>query len=431
MLPGRGGSDPTYPCNRIICTSRPRRMGKPTFSRKEVDVRGRMRHPRPVVIAVALFGAAAALLLAGCSAGTPTARPTGPGSTRAQVTDTARTSAVPVPTNPNGDQPTPFFPVLTPRPGQIPTIPSGRQMVTFHGLAVTVPAAWTMNDTQCGEPIHPTVITDGESDACLLGHLPLVDSVRFFLTPWGVAQTQTEGLNDTVTTVRIPGAAASATERATATQQVSAPGAVPFRIKVSLSAGGVGAMVIGTDEQRARQLVATLRSTAYDTSGCASAVPSTATLPTGGRPAHPGAEQQLIPGHPTAITICRYFAGGFEQAAIIAPAQLARFVATVNAVPRGVSRSKNPAAPYCRPVDHPPARLTVEAKPDQTGWLTDNYLVVVRYGDGTAIPLLSRWAFCGDLGITNGNIAGQRTGSLLTALGVAGDSPAEADVQPK
>lgn len=341
------------------------------------------------------------------------------------------TPASPTPGSmPVGGGPVPFFPVPGPRPGQSPVVPAGQRVVTFHGLAVTVPAAWTANDTQCGEPVHPTVITRGESNACLLGHLPLVDSVRFLLTPGGAA-SQTKGIEDTVTTIRIPGAAITATESATATQQTSAPGAIPFRIKVYLPALHVGALVIGTDERRARALGATLRTTEYDTGGCASTVPSTATLPTGGPPAYPGAEQQLIPGRPAAILICRYFAGGFERGATIAPARIAAFVVTINGSPPGLSRSKNPAAPYCRPVDHPPARLTVDAQTDQTGWLTANYLVVVRYPGGSAISLLSRWAFCGDLGITNGTIAGQRTVSLLTALAVAGDSPAEPDVQPK
>src|SRR5436305_3191243 len=56
---------------------------------------------------------------------------------------------------------------------------SAGQMIGFHGIVVTVPGSWHVNDTQCGTPVANTVIRDeGESPLCVVRRPKGVSSVE-------------------------------------------------------------------------------------------------------------------------------------------------------------------------------------------------------------------------------------------------------------
>src|SRR5438874_6064230 len=73
----------------------------------------------------------------------------------------------------------------TPSGSVIPT--STGQVIGYHGLEVTVPASWAINDTTCGTPQSDTVIRDeGATTTCLvprpagISSLELVDNPQFW-----------------------------------------------------------------------------------------------------------------------------------------------------------------------------------------------------------------------------------------------------------
>src|SRR3954463_5023731 len=56
--------------------------------------------------------------------------------------------------------------VTAPKPG--PTA-AAEQVIGFHGIEITVPASWAMNDLRCGTPMADTVIRDtGGNTLCLI-----------------------------------------------------------------------------------------------------------------------------------------------------------------------------------------------------------------------------------------------------------------------
>jgi hypothetical protein len=278
--------------------------------------------------------------------------------------------------------------------------PAARQ-ITYHRLAVTVPASWPLNDIS-GEnlPQSDTVILPIGVAGCACGGAPDVTSVRFGATTDrppkltaphqrgatidGVHATETTGRirNDTVVFLVIAAADASVTI------QSPQPGEV-------------------------QRLIATLRVVDVDSVGCptrSAYVPLRATRASG----HTGAADALVPGIPSSLISCLYGSGLFSYGQAIAPDQIAATIAILDAAPLGFSRAASGSS-QCSPSAPLSAALDRDDDAGDPGEQAE-FVLVARYTSGPPVTVRARIGFCGELGATNGSRDAQVSPALLNLL---------------
>lgn len=302
-----------------------------------------------------------------------------------------------------------------------PPPPAGQQQIVFHGLAIEVPARWPLNATSCGTPQRDTVVLPGAVPACLSASHPSVTSVEFFEDQFG-------GLAGTLTDARATSASVAGRPATRLTGQRAQP---PHLQVVAISVPALFAQVVISSPKRstADDLAATLTVVGADQNGCSAQDRGLGELPTGRPPARLGAGQQLLPGTPTGITVCRYVGGLIEQSTTLDASARAALVSLLNGLPPGVSRT-DPTT-YLPSLCREPATAPGSVSGDTAGD-SEAYLIRASYGSGPDVDVVVRLGWCGDLGASNGTRTAQRTMALGEAVAkLAGESVGfPGDVRP-
>lgn len=214
--------------------------------------------------------------------------------------------------------------------GATPTsaVPAGTQPVSFHGVEVFVPQAWTINDTRCGTAQHDTAIIEDDGSptpTCATRQPPGLTVVRITdtNTPMGRA-------------------------RATVAQQPTTVDGKPARYGTGVPAGqqatlnvlvlqapGVVISVESPDSAAARNILESARIVATDSFGCRAAVTTLVPSERGDQSAGAGT---LVAGHPTSASICRYSGDRLARSAAVQPSLIPGLVDMLNGLPTGVTQ---------------------------------------------------------------------------------------------
>jgi hypothetical protein len=287
--------------------------------------------------------------------------------------------------------------------------PPGYRQVDFHGLAIDVPSNWPLNARRCGQPVRDTVMLPGPVPACAGPRPASVTSVEF-------VEDQLAGLRGTLTGVK------ASTFSLDGERAIRLTGRRDRTFVVSVTVPAASAQVVITSPRRtlARSLAAALTITEVDSNGCPAHAANTSVVPTGTRPSRPGAADALLPATPSQITVCRYLATLIEQSTSLDAAQRASFVAALNDLPQGLSRTDTDTylPELCRT---PPTSAGSFSELDASD--SEAYLVIAKYDTGPNVTVIARLNLCGDLGASNGTRTGQRIDSLVDQLiSAAGNS---------
>lgn len=284
-------------------------------------------------------------------------------------------------------------PATTAPPG--PSVLAGStKQVTFRHLAVRVPAAWPINDQQCGTPRADTVLVTTSALLCVTLPPRGITWVAFVSAGSGATGAK-HATTRPITLDGHPGTERSWSANGNTVIQIDVPDA-----KADMT-------VTSPSPTRARAIAATLAFVDHDSFGCASESPYRP-LTTGGPAAVPGAETSLVPGRPAGISVCSYGGSLLVNGRAVAGADLAKDVAALRSLPRGLSIA-HPAAVdgnSCTTPKHPATSLD-RFDPE---W----FAILVHYRSGPDLVLRVRLGlFCGYLGVTNGSVTGQRAQALV------------------
>ena len=268
------------------------------------------------------------------------------------------------------------------------------QQVTYHRLAVTVPASWPINDAVCGIPRGDTVLVPGPTSQCLVPRPPGITWVQL-TTAGPFYQDPSYGpLRDRrVQAIEVHGLPATRT-----TGSLRDGDAVVY---VSVPGADAGAIVYSPSRAKADAIARTLQVVDMDANGCATHAPYRA-LPRYPAPADPAARRSLVPGHPVSMVVCGYVGTGLVGSAEAATADLPRDLTLLGSLPPGYSidPTVTPRRDTCSTFADPAAALD----PDGPVW----YTVLVGYEHAPTLVLHARVGICGYLGLTNGAFAAQR-----------------------
>ena len=278
-----------------------------------------------------------------------------------------------------------------------PVGPTDGQMVGFHGLVLTVPGSWHINDTRCGTPVADTVIRDEDSTPlCLLPRPKNVSSVELLADPasW---------------TAQLHQVAQVTNAHGVHLRRGSIPGRGDI---VVVPAVGVVVLVRTSSAKTAQRIVDSVQVVDTDTTGCAMRQ-SSLNPPSGpalrGGPFHRYNVRYVIPPHVTAIAVCHYVDDWLVSSTTVTGAPMAGLTHLANAAPAGLAHAASS--------DHLPSICT---EPSSDGGEAGSGFVLHAHYAGQPDQLL--WAHigsCGMLGITNG----LRSGRLSPALARAITSP--------
>jgi hypothetical protein len=266
--------------------------------------------------------------------------------------------------------------------------PPGFQVITYHGLSITVPTSWLVSiGMACPAPSRNLIVLPGTGPACLPTEIAIVE--------FGGLQPMTN---------------------ITSSRQVSIDGVPAVRLEGDLGRPAVAYVVASlkasvliypTASQPADDLAAGLRVNAVDVHGCRSRISNAIEFPPA--PTKSGAVDTLIPGQPESMRSCRYEDGWLEQGGTLSGAVLRSFVTTVNGLPPGLSRAGQFGLIQC---PGGPSVANGEPPPGPG----DLYRFEFHYPDGPSVLVTARVGWCGVLGISNGSRSGQLTDALLRLL---------------
>jgi hypothetical protein len=270
----------------------------------------------------------------------------------------------------------------------------GYQQITYHRLAIDVPADWPLNATRCGAALQNTVILPGVVASCAGGGGADLTYVEMGGSPAFVPKL------DSSETSTITIGTTSAT-------QITGHRGTSTVIIIDDPDAFASVVITSPDAAEAQRLASSLQVVDVDSNSCQVRTayrPLTETTDSG----RAGATAALIPGTPSAITVCTYRAGLLEHGQPVPAADLASFIDTINALPTGLSRAADQfnTAAKCEPSSPPDAAL------DRTDYGMYEYTIKVDYDTGPQLTIHARIAFCGDLGASNGSRTGQRTYEL-------------------
>ncbi len=281
----------------------------------------------------------------------------------------------------------------SPAPAPVaPAVPVGLQAVSWHGVQVLVPAAWRLDDLRCSSAQSDTVLRPGARLACLAPQAPGLTVVEF------------EGLPD-----EQDARYRSVQEARYASMPVDLGGTAARRGAVPEPLGGqpgpravlvvpslqVVVTVTAPSLAAADALLDTATVVEVDANGCRSRVAST-------RPAGPasrdGADERLLPGAPTSVSVCRYGRGRLDDSRRLSPDAVTALQTRLDGLPTGRS-DRVPvgsiAADLCPAIDD------------------DGVLLDAAYRRGPGVQVWVRDQACTDRSTTNGS-AVRRAGGLDT-----------------
>jgi hypothetical protein len=275
------------------------------------------------------------------------------------------------------------------------------QVVTFHGLSITVPASWPVDHYSCGLTSSVVELPSFVTLACLRGPSPQFTIVQFFE---GTQPLPKDRVTRTTRTT-ISGLAATRVEADRAVGPSVTDRAAFGYVVPELHAS---VLIRPARGETGEDLAASLRVDAVDVHGCSSMVRDVNELPRSATSDRTGMTQALIPGQPVSASVCRYQAGWLEMGNRLSGAALRAFTATLNGLPVGLSRARDLGLTKCR------SQGSVGSLDDYDD--SQAYRIEVRYPDGPPVVLIARLGYCGDLGISNGARTGQRTDDMMMLL---------------
>ena len=276
----------------------------------------------------------------------------------------------------------------TPSGSVIPT--STGQAIGFHGLEVTVPASWAINDTTCGTPQSDTVIRDeGATTTCLVSRpagissLELVDNPQYWRPKMRSVRTLTNPHGVQVERGIVP----------------DRPGATIYVPEVHVL------MFVDTvTDAETNAIVGSIQLADTDPNGCAMREMELDPLPS----YRPGAPMNdvLIPGSPSTIAICHYIDHWLVSSAALTGQEMTDLVGVINALPEGFV--------HAPPSTYDPSLCS---EPSSAGGeLGSGFVLWVGEAGSAPLPLWAHVGICGHLGITNGVRDGRLTPDLAAAL---------------
>ncbi|HEX4727581.1 MAG TPA: hypothetical protein VH298_07275 [Jatrophihabitans sp.] len=281
----------------------------------------------------------------------------------------------------------------------------GLNRITVHGLTVSVPASWhQVIGHPCSVTTDLVMLSVSASPDCGTGRAKNISTVEFV-----EGQLGTSLVAKPPTDIRIDGVAATRTTFSDIVANYIVVGVPSLQVSVEIGAPSAAG---------AEQLQATLRITAGDAHGCPSKAASSRDLNALVPASRAGADRSLLPAGASAVTLCRYQDGWLEQGAALPASNLAAFIASMNALPAGLSKAHDHQGLACRSGGDAAGNLSGQSAQDSA-----SYLLFADYPSGPAVTVIVRLALCGDLGASNGIRTAQRTSeliSLVTAL--AGDA---------
>lgn len=274
----------------------------------------------------------------------------------------------------------------------------GFQVVTFHGLSITVPSSWLLNEAEpCKLSREVVLLPVGVRTLCGFPDTPSVAFVEFLGadTPLGL----TGPLK--VTKTRISGLAGTRTDGVWVARPAFGYTVPTLRASVR---------IVPALGQTGAELAGSLEVNAFDSHGCPAAVSDAAELPRDKPPARAGAADTLVPGRPDVLRVCRYYAGRLEQGADLTGPQASELITVLDHLPAGLSRAA--AGTYWPPLCETSSRGSNMVGGDDA----EAYRIEADYPTGNPVIVIVRLGLCGDLGASNGSRTGQRTDALWEAL---------------
>jgi hypothetical protein len=264
------------------------------------------------------------------------------------------------------------------------------QVIGFHGLLLTVPASWAINDQTCGTPKHDTVLRDlGGVLLCLIDRPRGISSVELMDDPayWLPKIQQLDTLTNP-NGVRL--------ER----------GKVPDRPDIAIYAPAVDVlMFINTvSGGQSKAIVDSIELADIDPNGCA--MREMQLDPPASYEPPAAMRDVLIPGSPSGIAICHYVDNWLLSSATLTGEGMSNFVGVVNGLQDGSVRA--PTDTYDHSMCDEPSTAGGERG--------SGYILWISGLDPAPVPLWAHVGICGDLGIANGAREGQLTPEFAKLL---------------
>lgn len=274
------------------------------------------------------------------------------------------------------------------------------QQVTYHHLAITVPASWQINDERCGTPQSNTVLLPGGTLGCAVASPSNVTWVAF-------GRDQDSLANDaTREETTLDGASAIKWTGVTKDGVGGFADGVPALV-LDVPSADPSVLIASPDRQELDRLASAVHVVNSASDGCPSEEPYRA-LTDEPMPDHAGADEQLIPGEPASLIVCAY--DGEHQlggSGVVTGEALTSDVAMLRALPSGLSRA--PDNSY----DHGSCTQTADPSKALDRDPEAYFIVLARYDSGAVLKLYVRVGTCGDLGVTNGTVTGQLSADLV------------------
>ena len=284
----------------------------------------------------------------------------------------------------------------------------GWENVSFHGMEISVPAAWTLNDTKCGEPRRDTVILpfQGGTPMCGTRHRPGLTVAWFATTEGRSGQAWADVATEPTEVSGHP--AFKGTGKARLAREPRTVLVVPG-IDVVLS------VTLG-DKDLAERIIDSARVVDIDHNGCDTDV---------GRVAVSGAnapEDALVPAGPSSSSVCRYVDGAIARSVRLPGGVAAALARTMNALDPVAEQSARPGCQRTNPrrgfivrFEYPDASTAnVAAYLDDCRLRVDNG---VRSGRIDSVVLRALVDAAGyDAGLSEEVVKGEGDGAVTTYL---------------
>jgi hypothetical protein len=274
-----------------------------------------------------------------------------------------------------------------------PAVRTDGQVIGFHGIVLTVPTSWHVNDTRCGTPVADTVIRDeGGTPLCLVRRSRGVSSVELLddVASWNPQIRHVSEVRNGYGVQLRRGTIAGGGEA------------------VVVPAAGVVMFLDTTSSLTSQRILDSVQVVDTDTTGCRMRQGNLDPPP---RPALRGAPfrhynvRYVVPPDVSSIAVCHYVDGWLAAAVTVQGEALAHIVHEANSAPAGLAHAAGSDLP------------SICSQPMSRGGEAGSGFVLHAHYTGR--PDLLLWAHlghCGPLGITNGLRSGQLSPALADAI---------------